>query len=142
MKFNNKQFELLTWHDNTLHGISFTDENFKNDLQLDIDYILEWMNAEGTNRFRVAPAHLVFHDVTGLRINLGHSPVPTMYSYLASIVGIGRKKVEDDRYLWTIQLLGHEDNRILFEASGFTMTTYKPAIVSEVQHLTTEQRAV
>jgi hypothetical protein len=142
MKLTTEQYELITWHDNTLHAISLVDEDFKNDLTLDIDYIQEWKNEEGAYRFRVAPAHLVFHDVTGLRINLGHSPIPTMYSYLATIVGIGREKVEENRYLWTIDLLGHPDNRIMFEASGFTQTTYKPAIESEAQHLTADQRTI
>lgn len=142
MKFTTEQFELLSWHDNTLHSIAFTDEDFSSDLKLDIDYIMEWMNEEGAYRFRVAPAHLVFHDVTALRINLGHGAIPTMYSYLATIVGIGRKQVEEKRYLWTIDLLGHDDNRILFEASGFTLTTYKPPIVSEAQHLTMTQRRI
>ena len=43
--------------------------DWRADLVLDIDHIVEWIRGEaGKVRFRVAPATLVFHGVTDLKI--------------------------------------------------------------------------
>jgi len=139
MRLTTDQFELISWHDCTIHSIALIDEKFKNDLVLDIDYIEEWINEDGAYRFRVAPAHLVFHEVTSLSMHLTQFGMPTMYAYLTTINGIARKPTDDGRSLWTIDLLG-DGNSITFESSGFTQDTYSPAIMTPVQHLTSEQR--
>jgi len=140
MKLKTEQFELMTWHDNTLHGITFVDENFANDLVLDIDYIEQWLNEAGLYRFKVAPAKLMFHDVSQLKISLISNGPQTMFAYLATINGIGREQVGDNRYKWVIDLLGCKENVIAFEASGFTQETYGDAVISTSQHLTVDQR--
>jgi len=140
MKLKTEQFELMTWHDNTLHGISFVDENFSNDLVLDIDYIEQWLNEAGLYRFKVAPAKLVFHDVSQLQVNLLNNGPQTMFAYLATINGIGREQLSEKRSKWTVDLLGCKENSITFEASGFTQETYKDATISTSQHLTADQR--
>ena len=142
MKLTTEQFDAITWHDNVLHAISFVDEDFKNDLILDIDYIIEWLNQDCacSHEFRVAPAHLVFHEVSNLKINLSKGPQLMMFSYLADINGISREPIGENRYRWEIHLLGGEGNLISFEAAGFTQQTYKEPIVTMLQHLTSEQR--
>ena len=142
MKLTTEQFDSITWHDNVLHAISFVDEDFKNDLILDIDYIIEWLNQDCgcSYEFRVAPAHLVFHEVSNLKINFSKGPQLMMFSYLADINAISREPMGENRYRWEIHLLGGEGNLISFEASGFTQQTYKEPIVTTLQHLTSEQR--
>jgi len=140
MKLKTEQFELMTWHDNTLHGISFVDENFANDLVLDIDYIEQWLDEAGHYRFKVAPAKLVFHEVSQLKVSLMSDGPQTMFAYLATINGIGREQIGENRYKWVVDLLGCKENSITFEASGFTQETYREAIISTSQHLTVDQR--
>ncbi len=141
MRLKTEQFELMTWHDNTLHGISCVDENFSNDLVLDIDYIEQWLNEAGLYRFKVAPAKLVFHEVSQLKISLLNDGPRTMFAYMATINGIGREQLSENRYKWVIDLLGCQENKITFEAAGFTQESYKEAIISTSQHLTVDQRA-
>ncbi len=141
MKLKTEQFELMTWHDNTLHGISCVDENFANDLVLDIDYVEQCLEEAGYYRFKVAPAKLVFHEVSQLKISLISNGPQTMFAYLATINGIGREQVGENRYRWMVDLLGCKENVITFESSGFTQETYREAIISTSQHLTVDQRS-
>lgn len=141
MKLDTEHFEMLTWHDNTLHSISLVDENFNNDLILDIDYIMEWKNVDGVYQFLIAPAHLIFHEVSALRINLVQDEMQTMFSYLSTINSISREALDRGRYRWVIHLLGIEHSSISFDSSGFTLNSYKEPIISAIQHLTTKQRS-
>ena len=62
------------WHDNSVYGLRLVigdheRGDWRSDLVLDIDHIVEWVYAADRRpRFRVAPATLVFHDVTDLQI--------------------------------------------------------------------------
>lgn len=64
-------FDVMGWHDATLHAIALPIDTFE--LALDIDYILEWIPpgpGETPFRFRLAPATLVFWNVHDLHIDL------------------------------------------------------------------------
>ena len=68
-----KSFEDYSWHDNAIHGFRIVEgpDGCGGELILDIDFIVEWLPPKGENNafeFRVAPAHLTFHDVTDLVI--------------------------------------------------------------------------
>ena len=66
-----KDFEPLSWHDNFIYGIHFLSANWKSNLILDIDHIVEWLcGVDQQTRFRIVPATLVFQDVTDLKINI------------------------------------------------------------------------
>ncbi len=60
----------MGWHDATIHAIAHLEESYE--LALDIDYVLEWVGPEedGYYRFWVAPATLVFENVTRVHIDL------------------------------------------------------------------------
>ena len=68
------EFDALSWHDNALYGLRLdvgdcTRGDWRSDLVLDIDHIVEWLcAADGQVRFRVAPATLTFHHATDLQI--------------------------------------------------------------------------
>jgi hypothetical protein len=62
-------FEQMSWHDVTIHGIAFGPGEYE--LSLDIDYIFSWVHpAEGETYFRfwVAPCTLVFENVYDLHL--------------------------------------------------------------------------
>lgn len=64
-------FEQMGWHDATVHAMAFGPGEWE--FALDLDYILAWVEpAEGERHFRfwVAPATLVFENVSELRIDL------------------------------------------------------------------------
>ena len=62
--WNESDFDVMSWHDNFVHALTFDpDENL---FFLDIDYITEWINPkERTSHFTfvVAPSTLIFKNV-------------------------------------------------------------------------------
>jgi hypothetical protein len=64
-----QDFERMGWHDAKVYGL-----RLHNDLELDIDYILQWNSPdpEGFNfTFWVAPATLVFKNIENLKFEVG-----------------------------------------------------------------------
>ncbi|MBB4634256.1 hypothetical protein [Longimicrobium terrae] len=64
-------FERMGWHDATIRAMGFPGDEWT--FALDIDYILQWINpAPGETHFSfwVAPATLVFENVSDLRIDV------------------------------------------------------------------------
>jgi hypothetical protein len=70
--WTDKDFEQMGWHDATVYGL-----RLNNDLELDIDYILQWNqpDVEGfTFTFWVAPATLVFKNIKNLKLEVEINP--------------------------------------------------------------------
>lgn len=64
-------FDAMGWHDATIHGIAFRPDVWE--LALDLDYILRWVEpvaGESHYRFWVAPATLIFENVSAMRFQL------------------------------------------------------------------------
>ncbi len=142
-------FHELSWHDDTLYGLRFdVGDSFKGDwhadLVLDIDHIVAWVRGEAGNvQFRVAPATLVFHGVTDLKIAIdwGDSGDRTML-HNVSIAGITREPVPDqegypvrEHYRWQIALNWPEGGEIGFGAHGFTQTLRAEPVLLDEQWL-------
>ncbi len=116
-QYSHADFEGLSWHDNILYGLRFdVGDSFRGDwradLALDIDHIVEWLRDGDCVRFRVAPATLTFHNVTDLRVaaDFGAGGRRTSLNEL-SIDRITRQRVEDQKicldrpyYDWLIAL--------------------------------------
>jgi hypothetical protein len=70
--WNEADFEDLGWHDNHVHGFAIREGEYgAGRLVLDLDYICEWRcGVDRRCTFMLAPADLVFRDVTELRINV------------------------------------------------------------------------
>jgi len=68
------EFERLSWHDCNIWRLEFMvgdpdEADLTSDLVIGIDFILEWLcGTQGKTKFRIAPATLVFHDVSDLRV--------------------------------------------------------------------------
>jgi hypothetical protein len=69
-------FETLCFHDVHVHGIAIVEsEQGTGQLTLDIDYILEWLcdSKKSNCKFRIAPAVLVFREISGLRFSIDYA---------------------------------------------------------------------
>lgn len=147
--FTEADFDTLSWHDDEIHAFELRVGNpdrdaWTSDLVLDLDHIVEWVPQEGGGmRFRVAPATLVFHGATDLRIDVDCNTTGLQASLaLPSIAAIEREPITDQRvyldrsyYRWRIRLNGTPSGEIAFGAVGFTQTLRGEPVVSEQPRL-------
>ena len=117
-----QQFEEMSWHDNHVHAMRLESGEYgAGTLQLDLDYILEWVKAPNdTCEFRIVPAVLTFRDVVGLRVSLDYA-TPTAAMGPFSIHVIERRTEVRPRYeatIWRIAINWPVGN-IEFEAPGY-----------------------
>jgi hypothetical protein len=136
-------FERMSWHDNHFHGIRFVEgQNGEGELVLDIDYILEWQKAEGTEfLFRVQPATLVFHGVMFPRIAIDYAATTAAFGPFM-IDGIERRVEKRERHearMWRLPV-SWPGGQIEFEARGFTQRAEGQPLVSSSQLLSAERR--
>jgi len=118
-------------------------------LVLDIDHIVEWVcAADGTARFRVAAATLVFHDAGNLRIALdcartGHGKTLNALS-IARIVSHpaapDAASGDPPRRHYRIDLNLPAGGKIAFDASGYTLTLRSPPRLRDDQRLPPSER--
>ncbi|MGZ5475770.1 MAG: hypothetical protein ACXW29_04920 [Thermoanaerobaculia bacterium] len=148
-QWTDADFEELSWHDNFIHSIHLDAHAFESRLRLEIDHIIQWVSpAPDSYAFWVAPASLVFENVTDLKIDIefdqsGYQVV----IHQVSIHGITRapvpvQKICFDRpyYIWTIET-NWPAGEITFGASGFVQTLHaQPVLTSEQQLSPVERR--
>ena len=142
-------FARLSWHDDTLYGLRFelgdVDRgDWRSELALDLDHIVEWLcGSDRSVRFLVAPATLVFHDVTDLEIALdwGDSGHRTALGE-PQIDRVTRAQIADQKicldrpyYRWRIAFNWPAGGAIGFGASGFTQTLRAAPAVLDQQRL-------
>jgi hypothetical protein len=147
-------FDELSWHDCHLVGFAIragdADEgDWTSDLVLDLDFIVEWMcGVEGPGQFRIAPATLIFHGVTDLRLHIdwGHSGFQAALHEIA-IDRIEREVIHDQKvyldrpyYRWTIRLNWPKTGDISFGAVGFTQTLLAEPVRTKNQSLSRRER--
>jgi hypothetical protein len=105
-------------------------------------------SADGGSQFRVAPATLVFHGATDLKIAIdwGDSGDRTALHDI-SIDGITREPVPDQQgypprqhYRWRIALNWPEGGAITFGARGFTQTLRAAPLLLDQQRLPASTR--
>lgn len=69
--WTDEDFELMGWHDATIHAVGFAFGNWE--LAFDIDYILQWVKPifpESCFYFWVSPATLVFENVSDIKFDI------------------------------------------------------------------------
>jgi hypothetical protein len=107
-----KDFEQMGWHDATVYGL-----RLNNDLELDIDYILQWNepDLEGFKfTFWVAPATLVFKNIKNLRLEVEINPDKLLINAI-EIDDIERTRKGHTSH-WTI--ITHQGD-IEFDSDGY-----------------------
>lgn len=141
-----KDFEVLSWHDNYIYGLHFSIEDFeqgdwRSDLAIDIDHIVDWVcETDGGCQFRVASATLTFHHVTDLdlAIDWGNSGFQSALHEI-SISHVSRNQIQNQKicldrpyYEWKIATNFPKYGCLTFGASGFTQVLRaKPILVNE-----------
>ena len=153
--YANADFARLSWHDDTLYGLRLevgdvARGDWRSELVLDLDHIVEWVCVPGRNTCsRVAPATLTFHDVTDLRVALdwGDSGHRTALGE-PQIDAITRAAFEDQKislgqpyYRWRIGLNWPRGGELTFGASGFTQTLRAAPVLLDQQRLPPEGRS-
>jgi len=146
--FTERDFETLSWHDDTVYGLRFrigdpARNDWTADLVLDIDHIVEWVRDGDRMRFRVAPATLVFHGITDLRVHVDWGDSGHRVSHPAPSIGrIERAPVVDQKvfldrpyWAWRIELNSPAGGEIRFGAVGFTQTLRREPILCDEQQL-------
>lgn len=129
-----------SWHDNLIYAVHLRGADpdrglWRSELVLDIDHIVEWICSPGGGTdqsvsFLVAPATLVFHDVTDLRIKVDFASSDYRQSLnelsIAEIVRVPVERVAaagaPPYFAWRIELNLPQDGEIAFGASGYTQT--------------------
>ena len=147
-------FEKFSWHDCRIWGLEFrtgdvNEEDWTTDLVLDIDFIVEWVcDREGGAQFRVAPATLVFHGVSDLKVNIdwGNSGFQ-LALHEVSIDRINRERISDQKvfldrpyYKWSIRLNWPQDGQIVFGAVDFSQTLRSEPVLMNTQSFSLRQR--
>jgi len=127
-------FDMMSWHDSTIHGFCF-DKEFK--LYLDIDYIFRWVKTKSGKRFKfwISACTLVFENVYDFKMEEGN---PSDLVILA--IERNNPKVpknaefiqKDIEYDWLIETLQGE---MTFTSIGFKQYVRSPPILISTQML-------
>src|SRR5262245_29075383 len=139
--WDESHFDEMSWHDNHVHALRIRrgPNGWDGQLELDIDYILEWLRpSESTFAFRIAPATLTFIDVLELRIEIDYGAI-SFATTPFSIAGISREAKDGATTRWTLEL-NHPDGVISFLASGFRQVLRGQPTVTSSQSLTEQER--
>ena len=139
-------FDAMSWHDNAVHAIRVVEgESGVAELVLDIDFIVEWLPpANGAFAFRIAPADLVFHEVSNLVVSIDYAATPAAVQPMI-VHEIQREPVKyangNASFAWRIEGLWPPKSLLSFEASSFTQTLRSLPKVSGAQYLPASERA-
>jgi hypothetical protein len=79
-RWTEQDFDRLSWHDNHVHAVRVHEgEHGPGRLEIDLDFIVEWLRpSDESFRFLVAPATLIFHRVTDLKVALDYASCGTL----------------------------------------------------------------
>lgn len=139
-------FEKMNWHDNHIHNFHIREgeDEWSGVLELDIDYILEWHNAENNGfNFLLSPATLSFHGVTNLVIQIDYSKAPARVGPMM-IYEIHRE-IESfpngySNFKWNIEMGWPTESFISFSADGFSQALRDMPVLSGSQYLLPSER--
>lgn len=136
--WSDEDFGLMNWHDVTVHAVGVALSQWQ--LFLDIDYILRWVKPappETQFRFWVAPATLVFENVSDLKIDFDVGSYQEI-----TLDGVRRNNPRAPNgviTVWDWSLESHQGS-ISFSATGFKQYVRAAAVLCEMQSLEFNQR--
>ncbi len=143
-------FDRYAWHDDSVYGVALrlgdpAANDWRSDLVLDTDHIAEWVRDGAAVRFLVAPATLVFHGVSDLRIDIdwglrgwqvAPSP-PTIDHVERERVPASEQRIYLDRpyYAWRIEFSSPPGGSISFGAVGFELALRAEPVLHDEQRM-------
>ena len=143
-------FDPFCWHDDPVYGLALrlgdpAANDWRSDLVLDIDHIVEWVRTEDRIRFRIAPATLVFHGVSDLRIDVDWGmrgwqvapSLPTIDRIERERVREGEQRIFLDRpyYAWRVAFASPTGGSISFGAVGFDLALRREPTLEDEQRV-------
>ena len=143
-RWHTADYDEMSWHNNHVHGLAIrAGEHGTGELALDLDYILEWLPSGNLISFRIAPATLVFHEVSNLNLALDYlQPLAAITPF--SLGNISRQPhVFPNGYStfrWEVAI-NWPEGFITFLAAGFEQTLRGEPCLTSNQWLTPEERA-
>lgn len=141
-------FDGYLWHDNAIHGLRIVEgaDGCSGELVLDIDFIVEWLPPQGEDkvfRFRIAPADLVFHEVTDLVVSIDYASSTAALTPMA-IHEIQRQFVTHPTgysfFAWKIEINWPRNGFIAFRSSGYTQLLRAEPVIANTQYLSPSER--
>jgi hypothetical protein len=138
--WDESHFDEMSWHDNHVYALRIRKgDDGSGELELDIDYILEWLRPSETSlAFRLAPATLTFREVFDLRIEIDYAAVGAGITPFS--ISVIDREVDDVGFCkWRVEL-GWPKGLISFSARGFTQILRSSPVVSECQSLEDVER--
>jgi hypothetical protein len=141
-RWTDQDFDAMLWHDCHVHSLRLVEgQHGSGELELDIDHILEWRQDKNEIFFLLAPATLVFHAVSGLRLSLDWSTSSAAFGpfCLAGVKRTFEKRAHYTATLWRL-LVNWPAGEIGFEATGFTQQCWGQEVFSKRQALRPEER--
>lgn len=142
--WTDNNFNDITWHDNTIHGLYLKEDmdGFINELYFDIDHILEWIKPiepDGFFNFLISPSTLVFKDVHNLKIDIDSGSTTTLSLQIENLYNLGKINKSSTYFTskWHIEL---QNGDIFFEAKGFQQNTRRRPIFTNKQRLSLNER--
>jgi hypothetical protein len=141
-RWTTEQFMSMSWHDCHVHALRVIEGEYgAGALELDLDYILEWVKCPDRMQFRIVPVTLRFNDVVRLRVTLDYdSPTAALGPF--SLHGIERHTENRERYVaqvWKL-VVNWPVGEITFEATGYEQRITGAEKLSELQRLLPEAR--
>jgi len=131
-------FDNMRWHDNPIHAVTFGD-NFE--LQLDIDYVFEWILKGKKYIFWIAPCTLIFENVYDLVFDVGPTTPGLTIDSVTKENPQRPKNSEhinrDTEFDWTIEM---QEGAITFKSIGFKQYVRRLPKLLRAQKLTLEER--
>jgi hypothetical protein len=130
----------MSWHDNHVHALRIIQgEHGAGELQLDLDYILEWLRAaDGEFHFRIVPVHMRFMNVTDLKIQLDYATATAALSPF-SLDRIELDSSISDTPTWRL-VVDWPIGELSFRATGFEQQTYGSEVTVDRQWLEPHER--
>ena len=136
--WSDEDFDLMGWHDVTIHAVGVALEQWE--LFLDIDYILQWIDPippEEYFKFWVAPASLVYENVSDLKIDIDVGSYQEI-----TLQGIERSNPRVSNGVITVWdwLLESHQGSVSFIATGFKQYIRSAPMLGKMQSLEINQR--
>lgn len=134
-------FERMAWHDVRVWALGFVAEDYE--FLLDLDYILEWAApAPGEEYFQfwIAPATLVFENVTDLQIELEPYSDLSLDQIVRGEPGVPRNAEYIGKSMDWLWELDFHVGGIQFRSAGFKQYLRGPAVLRSTQYLPLAER--